>query len=51
MDRLYGYESNPRKDIWQHLKAQPTNTQLEFKERFDKIVGEFSEQVDFLKID
>ncbi|KAL3093232.1 hypothetical protein niasHT_022682 [Heterodera trifolii] len=44
VDRLYGYESNPRKDIWQHLKSQPTNAQLEFKERFDKIVGEFSEQ-------
>uniref|UniRef100_A0A914I606 Eukaryotic translation initiation factor 5B n=1 Tax=Globodera rostochiensis TaxID=31243 RepID=A0A914I606_GLORO len=44
VDRLYGYESNPRKDIWQHLKAQPSNTQLEFKERFDRIVGEFSEQ-------
>jgi translation initiation factor 5B len=45
VDRLYNYESNPRKDIWQHLKAQPTNTQLEFRERFEKIVGEFSEQV------
>ena len=44
VDRLYNYESNPRKDIWQHLKAQPNNTQLEFKERFDKIMGEFSEQ-------
>uniref|UniRef100_A0A915CNP4 Eukaryotic translation initiation factor 5B n=1 Tax=Ditylenchus dipsaci TaxID=166011 RepID=A0A915CNP4_9BILA len=44
VDRLYNYESNPRKDIWQHLKAQPQNTQLEFKERYNKIVGEFAEQ-------
>uniref|UniRef100_W6NDH0 Eukaryotic translation initiation factor 5B n=1 Tax=Haemonchus contortus TaxID=6289 RepID=W6NDH0_HAECO len=44
IDRLYGYESNPRKDVYQHLKSQPQNTQLEFKERYDKIVGEFAEQ-------
>ncbi|VDL66625.1 unnamed protein product [Nippostrongylus brasiliensis] len=44
IDRLYGYESNPRKDVYQHLKSQPTNTQLEFKERYEKIVGEFAEQ-------
>lgn len=45
IDRLYNYESNPRKDIWQHLKGQSINTRSEFKERFDKIVGEFSIQV------
>jgi len=45
VDRLYKYESNPRKDIWQHMNTQPTNTQLEFRERFNKLVGEFSEQV------
>ncbi|CAD5214043.1 unnamed protein product [Bursaphelenchus okinawaensis] len=44
VDRLYGYESNPRKDIWQHLKSQAQNVQLEFKERFEKIVVEFAEQ-------
>ncbi|VDP30834.1 unnamed protein product, partial [Heligmosomoides polygyrus] len=44
IDRLYGYESNPRKDVYQHMKSQPQNTQLEFKERYDKIVGEFAEQ-------
>lgn len=44
VDRLYKYESNPRKDIWQHMNTQPTNTQLEFRERFNKLVGEFSEQ-------
>lgn len=44
VDRLYNYESNPRKDIWQHMNTQPTNTQLEFRERFNKLVGEFSEQ-------
>ncbi|CAK5085656.1 unnamed protein product [Meloidogyne enterolobii] len=44
VDRLYKYESNPRKDIWQHMNTQPTNTQLEFRERFNKLIGEFSEQ-------
>uniref|UniRef100_A0A914CAC0 Eukaryotic translation initiation factor 5B n=1 Tax=Acrobeloides nanus TaxID=290746 RepID=A0A914CAC0_9BILA len=44
IDRLYNYESNPRKDIWQHLKSQPNNTQLEFKERYEKVVAEFAEQ-------
>ncbi|ETN80796.1 putative translation initiation factor aIF-2 [Necator americanus] len=44
IDRLYGYESNPRKDVYQHMKSQPQNTQLEFKERYEKIVGEFAEQ-------
>lgn len=50
MDRLYGYESNPRKDIYQHLKTQSNNVQLEFKERFNKIVGEFAEQVFLLGV-
>ncbi|KAK0417342.1 hypothetical protein QR680_012953 [Steinernema hermaphroditum] len=45
IDRLYGYESNPRKDIWQHLKSQPQNTQLEFKERYDNIVAQFASEV------
>ncbi|KAI6239049.1 Eukaryotic translation initiation factor 5B [Aphelenchoides fujianensis] len=44
VDRLYGYESNPRKDIWQHLRAQPQNTQLEFKKRWDETVLQFNEQ-------
>uniref|UniRef100_A0A914QHM2 Eukaryotic translation initiation factor 5B n=1 Tax=Panagrolaimus davidi TaxID=227884 RepID=A0A914QHM2_9BILA len=44
VDRLYGYESNPQKDIYQHLKSQNMNTQLEFKERYEKIVVEFAEQ-------
>ena len=44
VDRLYGYESNPQKDIYQNLKLQPQNTQLEFKERKDKIITEFAEQ-------
>ncbi|KAI6188617.1 Eukaryotic translation initiation factor 5B [Aphelenchoides besseyi] len=44
IDRLYGYESNPRKDIWQHLRAQPQNTQAEFKQRWDSTVLQFSEQ-------
>ncbi|KAH7698194.1 Elongation factor, partial [Aphelenchoides avenae] len=44
IDRLYNYESNPRKDIWQHLKSQPQNTQMEFKERYENIITEFAEQ-------
>jgi translation initiation factor 5B len=44
VDRLYGYESNPQKDIYQHLKSQNNNTQLEFKERYEQIVVEFAEQ-------
>ncbi|MCP9259290.1 Eukaryotic translation initiation factor 5B [Dirofilaria immitis] len=44
IDRLYDYESNPRKDIYQHLKSQPINTQLQFKELKDKIVLQFAEQ-------
>uniref|UniRef100_A0A0K0FHC9 Eukaryotic translation initiation factor 5B n=1 Tax=Strongyloides venezuelensis TaxID=75913 RepID=A0A0K0FHC9_STRVS len=44
IDRLYGYESNPRRDIWEHLESQPSNTQLEFKERFQNIFAQFAEQ-------
>uniref|UniRef100_A0AC35UA00 Tr-type G domain-containing protein n=1 Tax=Rhabditophanes sp. KR3021 TaxID=114890 RepID=A0AC35UA00_9BILA len=44
IDRLYGYESNPKKDIWKHLETQPQNTQLEFRDRFNKVFGEFAEQ-------
>ncbi len=45
IDRLYGWESNPRKDIRQLLKSQATSPQLEFKERLQKTVAEFAEQV------
>uniref|UniRef100_A0A0N5CYN8 Eukaryotic translation initiation factor 5B n=1 Tax=Thelazia callipaeda TaxID=103827 RepID=A0A0N5CYN8_THECL len=44
IDRLYEYASNPRKDVYQHLKSQPINTQLQFKELKDKIVVQFAEQ-------
>lgn len=44
IDRLYDYESNPRKDVYQHLKSQPVNAQLQFKELKDKIVVQFAEQ-------
>uniref|UniRef100_A0A915PI37 Eukaryotic translation initiation factor 5B n=1 Tax=Setaria digitata TaxID=48799 RepID=A0A915PI37_9BILA len=44
IDRLYDYESNPRKDIYQHLKSQAINTQLQFKELKDKVVLQFAEQ-------
>lgn len=49
IDRLYNYESNPRKDIYQHLKSQPLNTQLQFKELKDKVVLQFAEQVNLSK--
>uniref|UniRef100_A0A0N4ZXB6 Eukaryotic translation initiation factor 5B n=1 Tax=Parastrongyloides trichosuri TaxID=131310 RepID=A0A0N4ZXB6_PARTI len=44
IDRLYGYESNPRRDIWEHLESQPRNTQLEFKERYESVFAQFAEQ-------
>lgn len=44
VDRLYDYQISPRKDIWQHLKTQATNTKLEFEQRWNNIVGQFSEQ-------
>uniref|UniRef100_F1KRS4 Eukaryotic translation initiation factor 5B n=1 Tax=Ascaris suum TaxID=6253 RepID=F1KRS4_ASCSU len=44
IDRLYDYESNPRKDVYQHLKSQPINAQLQFKELKDKVVLQFAEQ-------
>ncbi|KHN74340.1 Eukaryotic translation initiation factor 5B, partial [Toxocara canis] len=44
IDRLYDYESNPRKDVYQHLKSQPVNAQLQFKELKDKVVLQFAEQ-------
>uniref|UniRef100_A0A0K0E7M5 Eukaryotic translation initiation factor 5B n=1 Tax=Strongyloides stercoralis TaxID=6248 RepID=A0A0K0E7M5_STRER len=44
IDRLYGYESNPRRDIWEHIDSQPLNTQLEFKERFQNVFAQFAEQ-------
>ncbi|TKR78187.1 hypothetical protein L596_019037 [Steinernema carpocapsae] len=45
IDRLYGYESNPHKDIWQHLKSQPQNTKLEFKKRYENIIAQFASEV------
>jgi translation initiation factor 5B len=44
VDRLYDYQSNPRKDIWQHLRAQPKNTQIEFEQRWRDTTAQFSEQ-------
>ncbi|EGT44666.1 hypothetical protein CAEBREN_04552 [Caenorhabditis brenneri] len=44
IDRLYEYESNPRKDVYELLKSQKTRVQAEFKERYEKIVVEFAEQ-------
>lgn len=45
IDRLYEYASNPRKDVYQHLKSQPINTQLHFKELKEKVIVQFAEQV------
>ncbi|GMS87839.1 hypothetical protein PENTCL1PPCAC_10014, partial [Pristionchus entomophagus] len=44
IDRLYGYESNPRKDVYAHLKSQSESTQNEFKRQYNLIVGQFAEQ-------
>ncbi|CAI5445568.1 unnamed protein product [Caenorhabditis angaria] len=44
IDRLYEYESNPRKDVYELLKSQKPRVQQEFKERYEKIVVEFAEQ-------
>ncbi|CAD6188483.1 unnamed protein product [Caenorhabditis auriculariae] len=44
IDRLYEYESNPRKDIYEHLKSQKTRVQQEFKERYEAVVVAFAEQ-------
>lgn len=44
IDRLIDYDSNPRKDVYQHLKSQPINTQLHFKELKDSIIVQFAEQ-------
>ncbi|CAB3402409.1 unnamed protein product [Caenorhabditis bovis] len=44
IDRLYEYESNPRKDVYELLKSQKQRVQQEFKERYEKIVVEFAEQ-------
>jgi translation initiation factor 5B len=44
VDRLYDYQISPRKDIWQHLKSQAQNTKLEFEQRWNSVIGQFSEQ-------
>jgi hypothetical protein len=45
IDRLYGYESSTKKDIWLHMTSQSSNTQMEFKDRYEAMMGEFAEQV------
>lgn len=44
IDRLYDYKSNPRKDVWQHLKSQHQNTLDEFKRLWNVVFTMFSEQ-------
>uniref|UniRef100_A0A914DW93 Tr-type G domain-containing protein n=1 Tax=Acrobeloides nanus TaxID=290746 RepID=A0A914DW93_9BILA len=44
LDRLFGYKSNPCKDIWQHLESQSSHFKSEFQTRYEKIVTEFSKE-------
>ncbi|GMR35682.1 hypothetical protein PMAYCL1PPCAC_05877 [Pristionchus mayeri] len=43
-DRLNGYVSNPRKDVYDHLREQSTNTKHHFRERCNQIICQFAEQ-------
>ncbi|XP_053675839.1 eukaryotic translation initiation factor 5B [Anopheles nili] len=44
IDRLYDWSTMPRKDIRDILKAQASNTQLEFTQRTKEIIVQFAEQ-------
>uniref|UniRef100_A0A182JWJ8 Tr-type G domain-containing protein n=1 Tax=Anopheles christyi TaxID=43041 RepID=A0A182JWJ8_9DIPT len=44
IDRLYDWNTMPRKDIRDILKAQASNTQLEFNQRTKEIIVQFAEQ-------
>uniref|UniRef100_A0A182NNI0 Tr-type G domain-containing protein n=1 Tax=Anopheles dirus TaxID=7168 RepID=A0A182NNI0_9DIPT len=44
IDRLYDWSTMPRKDIRDILKAQASNTQLEFAQRTKEIIVQFAEQ-------
>lgn len=44
IDRLYDWNTMPRKDIRDIIKAQSTNTQQEFDKRTKEIIVQFAEQ-------
>uniref|UniRef100_A0A182LRG0 Tr-type G domain-containing protein n=1 Tax=Anopheles culicifacies TaxID=139723 RepID=A0A182LRG0_9DIPT len=44
IDRLYDWSTMPRKDVRDILKAQASNTQLEFNQRTKEIIVQFAEQ-------
>lgn len=44
IDRLYDWQTNPRKDVRDILTSQHTNTQNEFKTRTQSVILQFAEQ-------
>lgn len=44
IDRLYDWQTNPRKDVRDILSSQHSNTQNEFKTRSQNVVLQFAEQ-------
>ncbi|CAD7080813.1 unnamed protein product [Hermetia illucens] len=44
IDRLYDWETMPRKDVRDILKLQQQNTQLEFQQRTKEVIVQFAEQ-------
>lgn len=44
IDRLYDWQTMPRKDVRDILKAQQANTQLEFNQRTKDVILQFAEQ-------
>lgn len=44
IDRLYDWQTMPRKDVRDTMKAQQQNTKLEFKQRTDEVISQFAMQ-------
>lgn len=44
IDRLYDWETMPRKDVRDVIKSQQQNTQLEFQQRTQEVINEFAMQ-------
>lgn len=44
IDRLYNWESNPKKDVKDLIKMQGKNTQVEFQDRAKLVITQMSEQ-------
>lgn len=44
IDRLYDWETSPRKDVRDLLKQQQQNTQLEFQQRSQEVINQFAVQ-------